>query len=347
MTTEHDLASLLPASLADRLEHVGTDAPPESGVGHGLAGAVRSGPVDIGRAPHLWTAPTLRNIPAGTVMRWQPEPTTVLVDAPAPPTVLVGEPFVRDGSVLQLDARDARFVLLFRLDDRDVVLDVRPGGAIEEFVASREDEPSFALQPHSDVPLTLPPYDPTPLAPLGLEPWLLTRAAARAARDDRGPAVAVGLVLRLGRPAPDRRRAEIDRLRRGEEASTRAWARIWLARVAPPQRIELEARLRETANRLLAALDRLGDDVLGELDEDEVVSLVEDRDDIESGRRLLELDEGGATLLVATLRAVDRRALEVGAALADGFPEDEVDLEWRDAVAWQEPEAWWARLGPE
>ena len=83
--------------------------------------------------------------------------------------------------------------------------------------------------------------------------------------------------------------------------------------------LELEARVREATTRALVALDELGalladGDDAGAL----AVEIVERRDDAESVRRLLAL-VGDAEHLATVCGSLDRRALEVGAALADAL----------------------------
>ena len=347
MTTERDLASLLPPALREGLVRVCTDVPEQSGVGYGFASDATSGPVDIMTAPQLWTTPKLERVAEGTVRRWQPRPTTIVVDSPTPPTALVGEPHIRDGRVLQLDAATERFVLLFRHPDEDVVLDVRPGGVLEEWRRPRNGDAPFVLPPLAERPrLALPAADLSTLDALELDEWLIERATALAAATGRGPALAVGLVLRLGRPSSAARPAELERMRSGQEPTTRVWARAWASGVNSEQLEVLRSQLRESASSLLQTLDRVSADPTGELDDLSALDLVTDRDDLESGRALLHLT-GGAEHLTVVLEAVDRRALELGAALADALPTDALDPDWRDAVSWQEPRAWWAQVGPE
>lgn len=346
MSSDKELASLLPPSLAQGFKRLSVDEPERGRVGYGFAQESVGGPVDITGAPNLWTIPSLQKIPRGTVRRWKPAPTTVVIDCPTPPTALVGEPYIRDGRALQLDAGSERFVLLFRLPSEDVILDVLPGGEIHEWSRPRGGEAPFALPPLPPrSTLALPPFDPAALCELGLPPWLLDRARRLADAEPRGPALAVGLVLRLGRPSRTARRAELDRLRAGQEPTTRSWARKWLDAANQGVRAELEASVRESASALLETLERVGQDPVGELDRAVALDLVGTRDELESGRRLLALAKEDAHL-DAVLEAVDRRALELGAALADALDVDGLDPDWRDAVSWQEPEAWWARTGP-
>ena len=333
MTTSRPLADLLPPSLHG-LEHLGTDEPPATGVGHGLSAL--DGPVDTSGAPHLWTEPTLPPIPGATVMRWQPRPSTIVIES-AGATALVGDPVELDPGVLQIDAHDARFVLLFPGDGGDVILDVAPGGRMDCYRVER----AYDVEPRG---LTLPPVDLEQLGALDLEPWLVDAAAGKGAQGE-GPAIAVGLVLRLGRPSGAAQADEIARLRAGEEPTVVVWARSWLEGVAEDARTELEARVREATTRALVALDDLGalladGDDAGAL----AVEIVERRDDAESVRRLLAL-VGDAEHLATVCGSLDRRALEVGAALADALVDCGLDPDWLDAVSWQEPDAWWALVG--
>ena len=344
MTDDRTIAALLPPSLRARLEHVGTDEPASAGVGYGLDPRAE-GPVDISVAPHLWTPAALPAVLDARVMRWQPRPSTVVIEAPDPPTALLGEPLLRDDAVLQLDAHRERFVLLFRGEEQDVVLDVAVGGRIDAWVVPRDGD-AFELEGVRQE-LILPPFDPDPLGDLGLAPWLLDAARGRVGTDPLGPAVATGLVLRLGRPTGAARRRELLRLRAGEPSTVHAWARRWIDGVSGRDQAELEATVRASLAAAIGALDALGESVASDpaaarqLAED----VVESREDAESVRRVLAL-VGAEEHLAIVCAALDRRALEVGAALADALdglsvlPDD-----WSEALSWQEPDAWWALPG--
>ena len=186
--------------------------------------------------------------------------------------------------------------------------------------------------------IMLPP-DPIPLPDLaqwcaqtGAEPWLAAAVTAKAASPsaiDR--LAAVGLLMRLW-VAPEDGSAETPR------GLWQAWAGAWL----PDTVARAESDAVRHAWLLLERIREVGDlpDALAEA---AVATIVLDRDDLASARRVLRVAGAGAKLAEA-LKAVDRAAVMNMSALTGHLPDldDDPDADRWYAVAWQEPGAWWS-----
>ena len=348
MMNDFLLHDLLPPGMTEALKHVATHAAPEVAVGIGFGAPEETGPRLADDGPRMFEDPKLECLPAGYVMRWQPDPRVIFVSAPTPPTVLVGSPWLHEGVTLELDSSRERFVLLFRRDSEDVVLDIDEGEIREHRKTRAGTSKLDDLPPPASVPqLTLLRPDLDALGDSGLPSWLLARAREQVGTGEDGPAVAVGLIVRLGHPETAvAKAAELERLRAGLPPSRTAWALAWLQEIPPTHLDALEARARIGAVRLLAALDGLNDllartPAAGRaLAEDVLLS----RDRAESVARVLALVRRDKPLRVV-LVSLDRRGAALGTALGEGLTgSHELDGDWLDAVAWQEPDAWWGAL---
>lgn len=171
----------------------------------------------------------------------------------------------------------------------------------------------------------------------GAEDWLaadVTALAASPRQVDR--AAAVGLLSRLWIP-PDQ--GDVPPASR---PSVRA--RAWAGSLLPEQVATLE---RHAVEQVAALVDRLATLPLlpPDLQSAEVASFVLERDDLQAVRRVLRLANAG-DLLGPALEALDGQAQDQASLLANLLPPVDVDAHadrWH-AVAWQEPEAWWAGL---
>lgn len=192
-----------------------------------------------------------------------------------------------------------------------------------------------------DPPAAVPPEPPVPQVrawsdAAGAAPWLARDAARLASSADPvDRAAGAGMLSRLWE-RPDPRVA----VAASPTGAVRAWARGLAA--GQVEALEGAAVARAwTLGERIASVAALPPDLAGE----EVRAVVLDRDDLQSVRRVLRLAGAGAALAGA-LASVDDAAAACLSELADLLPaiEDDLDADRWHAVAWQEPDAWWASL---
>jgi hypothetical protein len=191
------------------------------------------------------------------------------------------------------------------------------------------------------------PYPVGPLPPLGslsdsLAPWL--KKGFEAARD-RGSSLgrleAMGLLLRLWMPRPDERRALWVAMRRREPTPTVEFVRSWLSSVEDAALDNAETSAESMVSYLREDLFALVDLLPTDRENAGLLAnqLIRERDGLSSIATILAV--GNRTRLKTALRPLDRACEMSLASIADVCNPETLPDEWRAAVYWQEPDAWW------
>ncbi|MFZ5476830.1 MAG: hypothetical protein ACOZNI_08655 [Myxococcota bacterium] len=315
MAADRALLDLLGVAGPEALVRVGHAATPAPTRAEGFV--ARALPELLARS-ELWL-----DVPAGAkVYRAEPEPGFVAVAEEDLVEVVSGAE-TRVHGLAGFDSRGARVVLRVRGDAGEPrIVDVRDGEvevwAVADALASLP--PSASTVPEVAAP-------DVAAWSAGAEPWLAAAAAALAA----SPAVvdrlaAAGLLARLWTEGDSPRER------------VRAWAKgLGAAALAAVETLAV-GRAWDLAERIAGV-----GELPGAIADEAVAAMVRERDDLQSVRRVLKLAGEGDRLVEALARA-DRAAAVHASALADHLPhaDDDPETDRWSAVAWQEPDAWWA-----
>ncbi|MES2641330.1 MAG: hypothetical protein V4850_17700 [Myxococcota bacterium] len=320
MPVDRELLMLLGLPDADSLRAVESVHPPPEATAQGaglpdlvalLALLTAWGPVGAGDAP-VYRAKGFIAVPSEYSLE-------VLAGAPVHGEQLVG-----------FDTRERRVVL--RVSDdlgQTWIVDARSDSIDTYGVVD-------ALADLPDLPLPPPLVDAPDLrgwaSRIGAEPWLAAAAAQHAdAPSSVDRMAAVGLLARLWTPPEGA----------APPAHPRDLARAWARAVEPAVLDEAESVAVRRAWRLSERIAEVGSLSAGNAT-DEMTAIVLDRDDLQSVRRVLRL-VGAGDRLADALATADAVANEHLSALADLLPSlaDDPEADRWNAVAWQEPDAWW------
>jgi hypothetical protein len=316
------------ASLGiDSLAHVAHDAPqPEQAAGFagGVLGWVGIPLILAGAQPYE-QLPMERQLGERSTLRIERE----LVQR------TVSGPISEQGEHLLLDSASERVVLeVTDLDGTPLVMDVQQGRVN---LWSYPDAIGELEPPADDAPALEPPDLDAWAQGCEAEPWLRDlvseQASSGVAMDQ---VVAAGSLARLW-TSPEGRRVDPDKIPRVRLGA-------WLATV-PAATIERLERVAVERAWLLG--DRITElmELDGERAVEAVESIVQDRDELQSARRVFRL-AGRGDLLHAALQSLDQEAVASLSVMANLLPAVEGGPEedrWF-AVAWQEPDAWWHGL---
>ncbi len=320
---------LLAALGLDALEHLAHDEPvPEQAAG-----------LDCGAA--LWVAVQLYLGGAPTaeyeqlpLQRQQGQQNTLRIERDLVQRTVSG-PTHEQGEYLLLDSGSERVLLEVNgLDGTPLVLDVRQG----RVDLWHHPDALGEHEPPPDDPPGLPPLDPVTWArSCGAEAWLCELVSEQASSGVAvDQLVAAGSLARLW-TSPEGARVEPDQ-------SPRALVSAWLATVPAATLERLERVAVERAWLLSERIVELVE-LEGELAAEAAESIVLDRDELQSARRVLRL-AGRGDLLYAALQSLDADAIASLSVMANLLPSVEggPDEDRWMAVAWQEPDAWWHGL---
>ncbi len=345
--TDKPLHSILPPELSGALEFVSQHPAPAIDVGLGFAPTSHDGPRIREGMPIAWLGLDLQTLPGAPLKRWSVDPRVLVYAGEEAPRVLLGEPNIvtlYGEEALEFDSSKGRFVLQLSTPTGEVVLDIA-GGAVAEHRTRREAAPAPSGRTPALGELPQPRF--ADLDGAAVPDWLLDRARRLAPQRSDGAAEAVGLILRLGLPKSTAARArDVAELRAGRASARVGWASAWLASVQASDLVALGHMVRGQSLEAVRSLDALSD-AMGERPDDAAAMAADvllARDRLESLTQLLELHRS-ASGLRPLLRALDRRCIEVGAALGAALSgSDALDEDWLGTVSWQEPEAWWGAL---
>ncbi len=328
MTADRALFELLGLDGPGALTRVAHAAPPEA---LRAEGAPLRALLALVATALAWQ-PAVDDLPELSLYRAEVESGFLAVPPEALVGVVTGTP-VTGGELVGFDTRGERVVVrIAGADGRAYVVDARDGHVDVHVEADALDGLDAPAAAPADVGI---PDVASWASAAQAEGWLAETAVRLAA----GPsaverAAAAGVLARLWTPPEGGAIAAADH--------PRERVRAWVGALPADTLAALETRAVERAWALverIADLDGLPDPVR----DAEVASLVRDRDDLQSVRRALRLGGAGSRLAEA-LALVDRTAAEHMSALADHLPalDADPDADRWSAVAWQEPDAWWA-----